>query len=128
MKNSGMDQDDRLPLRRVWDRKRKFLGLTQEIAATRLGFKHPSSFSKYLTHQPINKVNLAIKLACLLEVPLTEIMSHDVWKGVSPRTMLEIAIHAFDEHDLLKLEEMIHTYRRNKIGETTQPKSLLTIA
>jgi len=71
MKHPDMHEDDRLPLRRVWDRKRGLLGLTQEIAATRLGFKHPSSFSKYLTHQPINKVNLAVKLALLLEVPVT---------------------------------------------------------
>lgn len=63
-------------LRRVWDRKKRELGINQFIAAERMGFNSQSSVSQYLNGRiPLNLVT-AIKFAELLEVDLSE-----VWDG-----------------------------------------------
>jgi len=55
-------------------------------------------------------------------------MSNDVWDGVSPQIILEIAIHSLDNYELLELEKMISTYRRKKIERSTQQESNKLIA
>jgi len=113
MKYNGRNDDERLPLRRVWDRKHNKLGLTQKVAAERLGFNTPSTFAKYLPHEPLNKVSLAVQIARLLEVPVTELISNEVWAGATPEIIFEMAVSSQSKNDLRELEQLVCSYKRD---------------
>ena len=67
-------------LKGVWDAKKNDLGLTQEIAAEKLGFSSQGTVGDYLRGRiPLN-LKTAIKFARLLESPLS-----DVWDGDAER-------------------------------------------
>ena len=65
-------------LRRVWDAKKKELGLTQTNVAERLGFSSQSTVNNYLSGKAALSYAVAIAFAKILEVPLSEIWEGDV--------------------------------------------------
>lgn len=78
-------------LRRIWERKKNALGLTQEKAAAAMGFKSQGSWWQYLHGKiPLN-TDAKLKAAKLLQVSVKEIdpsfeipvKSDDVWMEVS---------------------------------------------
>jgi transcriptional regulator with XRE-family HTH domain len=72
MKRKPLSESDKAAaanLRRIWDEKKRDLGLTQEKAAEAMGFTTQGAVSHYLNgYMPLNTDNL-LKFAALLEVP-----------------------------------------------------------
>lgn len=72
MKRNPLSESDKAAaanLRRIWDEKKRDLGLTQEKAAEAMGFTTQGAVSHYLNgYMPLNTDNL-LKFAALLEVP-----------------------------------------------------------
>lgn len=61
-------------LRRLWDRKRLLLGLTQEKVALACGWSTQGAFAHYLTGKNPLNIDAVFRLARVLEVDPREIM------------------------------------------------------
>ena len=103
-------------LRRIYDQKKKSLGLTQEKLAEKCGWKSQGSVGQYfLGRIPLN-TDAKIKLANALEIPVTDIdpeMKSTRMSEYSAGAFMEIHrgdLEKMTEEDLLELAGMIKFY------------------
>ena len=66
-------------LRRIWDSKRRELGLTQEKVAHLCEWSTQGAFGHYLNKKNALNVEAVIKLSCALQVS-----PDDIWPGLVP--------------------------------------------
>lgn len=96
MKRKPLSQADQVAaasLRRLWDDKKKGLGLTQEKAAAALGFSTQAAVSHYLSgYTPLN-TDAVLKFAALLKVQ-PSLIREDIGELLAPASSQADAIRA----------------------------------
>lgn len=80
------ERDGAARLRRIWERKRLAMGLTQEKVALACGWSTQGAFSHYLAGKNPLNIDATLKLARVLEVDPREIMPslHELLVGLFP--------------------------------------------
>lgn len=112
----------RLNVKRIYDQKKKELGLTQEKLAELCGWKSQGSIAQYFTGGRALSTDAKLKLSYALKVPVTEIdPDMVVFKAgdniESPSDFLERNAHVINQmssNDLLKLAGLIEGYVKAK--------------
>lgn len=108
-------------LRRIWDMKRRELGLTQEMVAHLCGWGTQGAFGHYLTQKNALNVEAVLKLSRVLQV-----LPDDIWPGLVPAPpalpgvvsdealRLALAIESLRPEDRAALQAVVAAFLESK--------------
>ncbi len=126
-KKNLLTDEDKLKadrLKTVWNEKKKLLGLSQEVAAGKLGFSTQAAISQFLNGKiPLNIENV-LKFAELLEVPPETIdpaiasLLHPV--RIAERDKNQFKINEVNKYPLYDVEQILRLVKLGYVGHTEQ--------
>lgn len=129
---TDIERDNAARLRRIWDRKRLSLGLTQEKVAHACGWSTQGAFGHYLQGKNPLNIDAVFRLARVLEVDPREIMPdlHEMLVSFFPEIgkvgnslpvsdevmRVALAIQSLPPKDRVSLQTLVDSLAQPKVG------------